>query len=107
MGIRIALLRKSIGMSQAELANELHISPSTLGSYEQGRREPSCAMLVSLSKVFHVSVDYLLTGHIDCADDINESIADNHVIIKVGKQLTIIQLSKDIGMPLIEFLQGE
>ena len=107
MGIRIALLRKSIGMSQAELANELHISPSTLGSYEQGRREPSCAMLVSLSKVFHVSVDYLLTGHINRADDINESIADNHVIIKVGKQLTIIQLSKGIGMPRIEFLQGE
>lgn len=107
MGMRIALLRKSIGMSQAELANQLHISPSTLGSYEQGRREPSCTMLVSLSKVFHVSVDYLLTGHINRADDINESIADNHLIIKVGKQLTIIQLSKDIGMPLIEFLQGE
>ena len=69
MGVRIAMLRKSIGMSQAELAHQLHISPSTLGSYEQGRREPSCAMLVSLSKVLHVSLDYLLTGHLYHADD--------------------------------------
>jgi transcriptional regulator with XRE-family HTH domain len=30
--------------------------------YEQGRREPSLAGMVELSRAFGVSVDYLLTG---------------------------------------------
>ena len=64
LGSRIASLRKSAGMSQAKLAQQLNISASTLGSYEQGRREPSCEILVILAQIFDVSVDYLLTGNI-------------------------------------------
>ena len=62
MGARIAALRRDAGLSQAELAGRLQISPSALGMYEQGRREPSAQMLVALAKVLGVSTDYLLTG---------------------------------------------
>ncbi len=62
LGERIALLRRGKGWSQAQLARHLHISPSAVGMYEQGRREPSLEALVGLSKVFGVSADYLLTG---------------------------------------------
>ncbi len=62
LGERIALLRRGMGWSQAELARQLHISPSAVGMYEQGRREPSLEGLVGLSKAFGVSADYLLTG---------------------------------------------
>ena len=41
IGQRIAALRKDALMSQAELARELGVSPSAVGMYEQGRREPS------------------------------------------------------------------
>ena len=30
--------------------------------YEQGRREPSAETLVALARLFHVTLDYLLTG---------------------------------------------
>lgn len=59
---RILALRRKAGMSQAQLAEALHISASTVGMYEQGRRTPNLDTLVAISKVFHVSLDYLITG---------------------------------------------
>ncbi len=62
LGSRIAALRKEMGWSQAALAARLGVSASAVGMYEQGRREPSNELLISLSGIFGVSVDYLLTG---------------------------------------------
>ena len=62
LGARIAALRRSAGLSQAQLAAMLQISPSAMGMYEQGRREPSMDTLVALSRILQVSTDYLLTG---------------------------------------------
>lgn len=59
---RIVYLRKRNGMSQAQLAKLLNISPSAVGMYEQGRRTPAIDILVGISKVFCVSLDYLITG---------------------------------------------
>lgn len=59
---RIILLRKNAGMSQTQLARKLNISPSAQGNYEQGRRLPSIDMLIRLSELFGVSLDYLITG---------------------------------------------
>ncbi len=62
LGARIAALRKEQHLSQAELADRLGISPSAVGMYEQGRREPCGALLVSMAKEFGVTTDFLLTG---------------------------------------------
>ena len=62
LGARIAALRKNAGLSQAQLAEALKISPSAVGMYEQSRREPSGELLVAMAKTLQVSVDYLLTG---------------------------------------------
>lgn len=59
---RIYFLRKKAGMKQSDLAKKLNISASTLGMYEQGRRSPNVEMLVNLSTIFDVSLDYLITG---------------------------------------------
>ena len=62
LGARIAALRREAGMSQAELARCLQISPSTVGMYEQGRREPSVDMLAAIAEALGVSIDFLVTG---------------------------------------------
>lgn len=62
LGLRIAALRRKAGLSQAELARRLRISPSAVGMYEQGRREPAVEVLLAMAKIFDVSLDYLLTG---------------------------------------------
>lgn len=64
LGFRIAALRREAGMSQSQLARLLQVSPSTVGMYEQGRREPSAEMLLTISRVLGVSVDYLLSGSV-------------------------------------------
>ena len=64
LGERIALLRRSRGLSQAELARRLKISPSAMGMYEQGRREPAVDTLVAMARELQVSTDFLLTGKI-------------------------------------------
>lgn len=61
-GERICILRCQKGLTQAELADLLHIGASALGMYEQERRQPALDMLIQLAQVFGVSVDYLLTG---------------------------------------------
>lgn len=88
MGLRIAALRRSVGWSQAELAEKLKISPSTVGMYEQGRREPAVQMLVALSDLFGVSIDYLVTGRPDTRQD-KESVSDtvSYCVASVEKRL--------------------
>ena len=71
LGARIASLRQGVGLSQADLAKRLHISPSAVGMYEQGRREPSVDTLIALSKEFGVSLDYLLSGSPETVRDIS------------------------------------
>ena len=50
------------GYSQQKVAMELHISRESLSYYENGKREPSLALIVQMSKYFNVSIDYLITG---------------------------------------------
>ena len=59
---QITDLRKKRGMSQSQLAKELSVSPSTIGMYEQGRRIPDLDTLISMARLFNVSLDYLVTG---------------------------------------------
>lgn len=60
LGNKIKQLRSERGITQGELAKVLGVSASTIGMYEQNRREPDIATLNKLSKYFHVSIDYLL-----------------------------------------------
>ena len=69
IGSRIAQLRTKKGLSQAALARQLHVSPSAIGMYEQGRRHPSTEMLISLSQNLGVTLEYLITGNLSSPDD--------------------------------------
>ena len=64
IGPRIAALRRERGMSQADLAARIQVSPSALGMYEQGRREPSADTMVALARALDVTTDFLLTGRV-------------------------------------------
>lgn len=59
-GNRLRNIRIQLGLTQAQLADKLNISSSTIGMYEQGRREPDNNTLIQISRQLNVSVDYLL-----------------------------------------------
>ena len=53
-------LREDRDISRKDLALALNISVSTLGMYEQGRREPNIDMLIKMADYFDVSIDFLV-----------------------------------------------
>ena len=55
-------IRKKKGYSQQKVAMDLNISREALSYYETGKRNPDLNMLITLSKYFNVSIDYLITG---------------------------------------------
>ncbi|MBE6976250.1 MAG: helix-turn-helix transcriptional regulator [Ruminococcaceae bacterium] len=59
-GTRLKKLRLSKGLSQADLAAQLRILPTTISRYEQGQREPSLDILRELAKCLGVDTNYLL-----------------------------------------------
>lgn len=59
-GVRLSLLRKSRGYKQKDISEAINKSRSSYAGWEAGNRYPSFEELISLSKVFDVSTDYLL-----------------------------------------------
>lgn len=53
-------LRQQAGLTQKQLAERLWLSKATVSYYEQSVRYPSPEVLIKLSRIFHVSTDYLL-----------------------------------------------
>ena len=60
LGKKIKNLRTKSGLTQAQLADKLNISASTVGMYEQGRREPDSATLAQICRTLDASSDYVL-----------------------------------------------
>ena len=55
----LVYLRKKNGMSQAELANKIGVAPTTIASYEQGKRHPSFEIEEAIADIFNVNLDTL------------------------------------------------
>ena len=57
---RLKELRKALGLTQQQVADELHLSRGTIGGYEQGHRIPPSDVLVILARLYRTTTDYLL-----------------------------------------------
>lgn len=57
---RLKSMRKSLYLTQKEIANKLNIQRVTYSHYETGRSQPSIDTLILLSKIFNCSIDYLV-----------------------------------------------
>ena len=62
IGARIRALRKLHKISQKDIYEATGISSGNLNSMETGKTLPSSASLMSLSKLFHCTTDYILFG---------------------------------------------
>lgn len=72
IGNKISFCRKKAGMSQEALATKLNISRQAVSRWEMGQAVPDTEKIIQLSKLFHVSTDYLLM------DEIEESLAEEN-----------------------------
>ena len=56
----LAELRRTSGLSQRQVANDLKISQALLSHYENGAREPGLNFVCRVCDYYDVSADYLL-----------------------------------------------
>ncbi|MCD7764167.1 MAG: helix-turn-helix domain-containing protein [Lachnospiraceae bacterium] len=85
-GKNLRTLIEERDITQKELARQLNIAPSTLGSYVQDAREPDFNTLKSLAAYFNVSIDYLL----DYTPDQIKSHQENE-LLRIFRSLTAEQ----------------
>lgn len=57
---KIKKLRETNGITQSALAKKVGISRNSVNSWEMGLSFPSVVNLIELTRIFHVSADYLL-----------------------------------------------
>lgn len=88
-GERLKELRIGKNMLQKELADLLKVSPSTIGMYERGQRDPDTDTLRFLAEYFDVSIDYLL-GRTD-----ERKSSGKGIEVKAYHNLNIDGLSED------------
>lgn len=60
IGTRLRELRQKRKLRLEQVAEIIGVNKSTVSSYENGGRQPSYDILVSLARLFRVSTDYLL-----------------------------------------------
>lgn len=61
-GKLISKLRKEHGITQKQLAEQLHVTATAVCKWEKGVNLPDVSNLESLSTVFQISVSELLNG---------------------------------------------
>jgi transcriptional regulator with XRE-family HTH domain len=60
--------RKQIGMTQNELADALFVTRQAVSKWEMGKSLPSLEVLLEITELFDVTIDYMLDGS-DLKDD--------------------------------------
>lgn len=58
----IRALRKRAKYTQEEVSQKLNIQRQTYCNYENATRTPPIEIILALANLYHVSVDYLITG---------------------------------------------
>lgn len=94
--------RERCGMTQNDLAEQLGVSQQTISKYENGSREPDLENLIRMSKIFHVTTDYLLgltdstsayTLHEKDYGNVNPKISERVTQLMEEKSMDLLSLS--------------
>ena len=88
---RIAELRKEKGLNQVGLGLRLNVSQKMVSAYESGLHQPSIETLLELSKIFNVSVDYIL-GNSNIRQSAEKFSKDN----LSSNELKLLELYKEL-----------
>lgn len=83
-GIRLRECREAAGMTQKQLADEIHTTYQSISNIERGERRLTVDNARAAAKVLNVRMEYLL-----CEDDIRTSLDSRLSFVKETKDLCI------------------
>lgn len=89
----IKFLRKQKGWTQEQLATELDIKRSLIGSYEEGRAKPNYEVLAEIAKIFKHTIDNLITRDLRLTERV-PLFSEEQMDIS-GKNLRVLAITVD------------
>ncbi len=91
VGTKISELRRSLKLSQEQLAEKLNVTRQTISNWELGQTTPDILQAKEISKIFNVSLDELLDNDLKniIVEKINNTEKSTTKIIKIFKILSI------------------
>ncbi len=96
-------LRKKNGLTQAQLAKAVDVSPGNVGDWETGKSKPGYNALIALARIFEVSADYLL--ELDTIKEKGQETTLSITIEETNLVLGFRELSNDDKEEFLEILQ--
>ena len=98
-------LRKRQGMSQAELSEAINVSRQAISKWEMGTAVPDVSNMLALSKVFHVSVDYLVNDEMENESDA-PVVRATAAVFKINYQYILLRVIVAIGITAVVAIVG-
>lgn len=92
---RLVKLRKKHNLSQEELANKLGISRQAVSKWERAEASPDTDNLITLARLYNVSLDELLYSVDDELDMVDKENKEKDSKITIDDNLISIKLDKD------------
>ena len=86
IGEKLRDARNQKGLTQEEVADEIHVSRQTISNWENNRSYPDIISVILLSDLYQMSLDVLLKGDKDMIEHLNESTN----IVNSNKKLIIM-----------------
>ena len=83
IGKFIAERRKSLGMTQMQLAEKLYISDRAVSKWETGKSMPDVSIMLALSNILGISVQELLMGETNNMNEKN----NEKVLLELAKEI--------------------
>ena len=87
-GEKLQFLRKQKGFSQERLSQQLTVSRQAISKWELGESLPDTENVIQLSKLFSVSIDYLLNDNI-CSEADIPAVQHNTTVLQDKFRSTI------------------
>lgn len=76
---KLSELLTEIDSSSAEIAREIGVSPASISQYRKGETQPSLEKLVALARALDVSLDYLVLGESEEAEEVEVGPIAEHM----------------------------
>ena len=104
LGERIRQERKRLNLTQAQLAEDIDISDTYMGSIERGERSLTLDTLVRLVNRLGVTIDYLLS---DSVADSDSNIMEQLKQIIDGQPLERKQMAVNVLRTIFSYFDNE
>jgi len=98
IGERLTKLRKQKGLTQDDLGEMLSLANTSISSYETGGSIPTEETLITMAKIFDVSIDYL----VGLIDEPYSFQRENELVLRIPGEIP--EEVKQTARDFIEFL---